>query len=305
MKYRYTKFTGALLDDLDLEDLVARLSDLLLSSGFGNPHGGASDDERTMQALHDAILDALFNGGVLPEETIERLLGDPADGDQEQMRSKLEELIQQIIERMGEEGYIAMPPDLEPERQRRGQGGGGKGPDLENQQVTFEVTDKALDFLGYRALRDLLGSLGKSSFGRHDTREQATGVETTGAPKPYEFGDTLNLDAASTLLNAAAREARDRSAKQSQSGGDAPRIPGSQVGGRTPLRVTHDDLMVVQGEYQSSCATVLMLDFSHSMILYGEDRFTPAKRVALALAQLIKNQYPGDALKVVLFHDSA
>src|SRR6202795_51170 len=175
MKYRYTKYTGDVLDELDLEDLVAKLSDLLLSSGFGNPYGGMDDEERTMQALHDAILDALFNGGVLPEETIERLLGDPADGDQEEMRSKLEELIQQIIERMGDEGYISMPPDLEPERQRRGQGS-GTGPD--QPQVTFEVTDKTLDFLGYRALRDLLGSLGKSSFGRHDTREQATGVET-------------------------------------------------------------------------------------------------------------------------------
>jgi Ca-activated chloride channel family protein len=149
------------------------------------------------------------------------------------------------------------------------------------------VTDKALDFLGYRALRDLLGSLGKSSFGRHDTREQATGIETVGAPKPYEFGDTLNLDATSTLLNAVRRE--------------ADRAPD----GRGGIRVTHQDLMVVQGEYQSSCATVLMLDCSHSMILYGEDRFTPAKRVALALAQLIRQQYPGDALKVVLFHDSA
>src|SRR5262249_36640503 len=67
----------------------------------------------------------------------------------------------------------------------------------------------------------------------------------------------------------------------------------------------YEDLMVAQGEYQSSCATVLMLDCSHSMILYGEDRFTPAKRVALALANLIRLQYPGDALKVVLFHDSA
>jgi Ca-activated chloride channel family protein len=153
------------------------------------------------------------------------------------------------------------------------------------------VTDKTLDFLGYRALRDLLASLGKSSFGRHDTREQATGVETTGAPKPYEFGDTLNLDPGSTLLNAARRLAREAS--------------GSFGPGPRRLTVTHDDLMVVQGEYQSSCATVLMLDCSHSMILYGEDRFTPAKRVALALAQLIKAQYPGDALKVVLFHDSA
>ncbi|HEY2150433.1 MAG TPA: hypothetical protein VGH34_06485, partial [Vicinamibacterales bacterium] len=192
MKYRYTKFVGDDLDDLDLEDLVSKLSDLLLSSGFANPYA-TDDNERTMQALHDAILDALFNGGVLPEETIERLLGDPADGDQEDARSKLEELIQQIIERMTEQGYITAPPDLNAERERR-QGRSGQNPDPS--AVTFEVTDKALDFLGYRALRDLLGSVGKSSFGRHDTREQATGVETTGAPKAYEFGDTLNLDPA-------------------------------------------------------------------------------------------------------------
>ena len=63
--------------------------------------------------------------------------------------------------------------------------------------------------------------------------------------------------------------------------------------------------MVAQGEYQSSCATVIMLDCSHSMILYGEDRFTPAKRVAMALSQLIRTQYPGDTLHAVLFHDSA
>ncbi len=298
MKYRYTKFTGDLLDEIDLEDLVAKLSDLMLASGFSNPYG-ADDQDRTMQALHDAILEALFNGGVLPEETIEKLLGDPADGDQEEMRSKLEELIQQIIERMGERGYISMPPDLEEERARRA--GRGSGPS--QPPVQFEVTDKTLDFLGYRALRDLLGSLGKSSYGRHDTREQATGVETTGAPKPYEFGDTLNLDPASTLLNAVQREARDREEARVANPGERQRAEESPVSRR--IHVTHDDLMVVQGEYQSSCATVLMLDCSHSMILYGEDRFTPAKRVALALAQLIKNQYPGDALKVVLFHDSA
>ena len=289
MKYRYTKFTGDLLDELDLEDLVSKLSDLLLSSGFGNPRD-TDAEERTMQALHDAILDALFNGGVLPEETIEKLLGDPADGDQEGARSKLEQLIQQIIEKMGDEGYITTPPNLDAERERRSGRGGGEGQD--QPPTTFEVTDKTLDFLGYRALRDLLGSLGKSSYGRHDTREQATGVETTGAPKPYEFGDTLNLDPGSTLLNAVQREARAAAA----AGRPAPT-------GR--INVKHEDLMVAQGEYQSSCATVLMLDCSHSMILYGEDRFTPAKRVALALAQLIRNQYPGDALNVVLFHDSA
>src|SRR5947199_2377559 len=285
MKYRYTKYTGDELDEVDIEDLVAKLSDLLLASGFGNPYG-VDEAERTMQALHDAILDALFNGGVLPEETIERLLGDPADADQGDARSKLEQLIQQIIECMADQGYISMPPDLEAERaERQGRIGPGFGNEAQP-PVTFEVTDKTLDFLGYRALRDLLGSLGKSSYGRHDTREQATGVETTGAPKAYGFGATMNLDAAATLLNAAQR--------QHERGESTAR-----------LNVTHEDLMVVQGEYQSSCATVLMLDCSHSMILYGEDRFTPAKRVALALAQLIKTQYPGDALKVVLFHDSA
>src|SRR3954453_6357809 len=207
MKYRYSKFTGDELDDLDLGDLVSKLSDLLLSTGFANPHG-MDDEERTMRASQDAILEALFNGVVLPDETIERLLGDPADGDQDDARSQLEELIQQIIERMTDEGYITAPPDLEGERERRQGRGGGQGPD--QSPVTFEVTDKTLDFLGYRALRDLLGSLGKSSYGRHDTREHATGVETTGAPKPYEFGDTLNLDPASTLLNAVQREARER-----------------------------------------------------------------------------------------------
>jgi Ca-activated chloride channel family protein len=309
MRYRYTKYTGDPLEDLDLEDLVARLSDLLLASGFGNPYG-MDEEERTLQALHDAILDALFNGGVLAEETIEGLLGDPADADQGDARSKLEELIQQIIERMGEEGYISLPPDLEAERERRQGRGGGRGQD--QAPIHFEVTDKALDFLGYRALRDLLGSLGKSSFGRHDTREQATGVETTGAPKPYEFGDTLNLDAAATLLSAVARQVRTRGAPSPLArapGADPRPSHGPQAlpdrVNRPAIQVTHEDLMVVQGEYQSSCATVLMLDCSHSMILYGEDRFTPAKRVALALAQLIKTQYPGDALNVVLFHDSA
>jgi Ca-activated chloride channel family protein len=284
MKYRYTKVHRRRdSDDLDLEDLVSKLSGPVAVERVrqsvrhgrrrADDAGAARRDSRCVVQRRRAA-----------EETIERLLGDPADADQGDARSKLEELIQQIIERMADQGYISTPPDLDAERERR-QGRGGHGPD-QPAPAKFEVTDKTLDFLGYRALRDLLGSLGKSSYGRHDTREQATGVETTGAPKSYEFGDTLNLDAAATLLNAAQRQHEHGESTAT-------------------LNVTHEDLMVVQGEYQSSCATVLMLDCSHSMILYGEDRFTPAKRVALALAQLIKTQYPGDALKVVLFHDSA
>ncbi|OFW12414.1 MAG: hypothetical protein A3F70_02460 [Acidobacteria bacterium RIFCSPLOWO2_12_FULL_67_14] len=292
MKYRYTKYTGDLLDEIDLEDLVSRLSDLFLSSGFSNPWGdpSASDEDRTMQALHDAILEALFSGGVLSDEALQRLLGEPADGDQEAARQQIEDLIQQIIERMMERGFVTSAPDLNEERQWREGAGAGQGED--SGRVTFEVTDKALDFLGYRALRDLLGSIGRSSAGRHDTRHLATGVEAVAAPKPYEFGDTMNLDPSSTILNAVRR------------------LTGSGVilGGHSDpftIDVDYPDLMVAQSEYQSSCATVIMLDCSHSMILYGEDRFTPAKRVALALAHLIRTQYPGDSLHAVLFHDSA
>ena len=120
MKYRYTKYTGDLLDEIDLEDLVSKLSDLLLSSGFSNPWGNPSDtdEDRTMQALHDAILDALFSGGVLSDEALQRLLGEPADGDQEGARQQLEDLIQQIIDRMMERGFITGAPDLESERER-------------------------------------------------------------------------------------------------------------------------------------------------------------------------------------------
>jgi Ca-activated chloride channel family protein len=299
MKYRYTKYTGDLLDQIDLQDLVSKLSDLLLSSGFSNPWGDPSngDEDRTMQALHDAILEALFSGGVLSEEALQELLGEPADGDQEKARQQLEDLIQQIIEKMMEQGFVTGAPDLDQAREQRERGtGGGFGEDAG--PVKFEVTDKALDFLGYRGLRDLLGSIGRSSAGRHDTRHLSTGVEAAAAPKPYEFGDTLNLDPSSTILNAVQRlhgEGRGVSIES--------REPSAGAG--PVIDVDYPDLMVAQSEYQSSCATVIMLDCSHSMILYGEDRFTPAKRVALALSHLIRTQYPGDSLHAVLFHDSA
>jgi Ca-activated chloride channel family protein len=291
MKFRYTRYTGDLLDEIDLEDLVSKLSDLLLSSGFSNPWDQRGDEDRTMEALHDAILEALFSGGVLSEEALDRLLGEPADGDQEGSRQQIEQLIEQIIQRMMERGFITEAPDLESERMDR-RAGGGNG---EETRVSFEVTDKALDFLGYRALRDLLGSVGRSSSGMHDTRHLSTGVEVNAAPKPYEFGDTINIDPSSTILNAVQR--------QLGTGGAA--VVGSESRPVGAIDIDYSDLMVAQSDYQSSCATVIMLDCSHSMILYGEDRFTPAKRVAMALSHLIRTQYPGDSLRAVLFHDSA
>ena len=298
MKYRYSKFTGDDLDEIDLEELLSKLSDLLLGSGFESPYGFPYDDDdqpgHSKQSLHDAIMEAILNGGMLSDETLERLLGKDWR-DAEDAEQRLDELIDKIIEKLQSQGYLSGPPDLEREREEReGRGGGGMG---NAEQYRFEITDKSLDFLGYRALRDLLGSLGKSSLGRHDTREMATGIEASGASKRYEFGDTMNLDASATIMNAVLRRRAGAGGQRSEAGNQGPQTSG--------IEVDYEDLMVAQGEYQSSCATVLMLDCSHSMILYGEDRFTPAKRVALALANLIRLQYPGDALKVVLFHDSA
>ena len=201
MKYRYTKFTGDLFDEIDLQDLVSKLSELLLSSGFSSPWGDPSDgnEDRSMEALRDAIMEALFSGDVLSDDALQRLMGDPADADQEGTQQRLDDLIQQIVEQMLQQGFITASPDLE--RAREG-GGTGAGSGDDAPPVTFEVTDKALDFLGYRALRDLLGSVGRSSSGRHDTRHLSTGVEAVAAAKPYEFGDTLNIDPSGTILNA-------------------------------------------------------------------------------------------------------
>jgi len=239
-----------------------------------------------MEQLRQAILRALEEGDLLPPEMMEELLENP-DLDQNQ---RLRDMIDQLIERMTQEGYIspqaqAQPPHVTPPPEQT-PGGQIGPPGKQNINARFEITDKAIDFLGFKTLRDLLASLGKSSFGRHDTRDLATGIESSGTSKPYEFGDTLNLDIPETLFHALRRQ---------QAAG------GSMV----PLDIDYQDLMVHQCEYQSSCATVLLLDCSHSMILYGEDRFTPAKRVALALSHLIRSQYPGDSLHCVLFHDSA
>ncbi|HVG87150.1 MAG TPA: VWA domain-containing protein [Vicinamibacterales bacterium] len=275
MKYKYTKFIPDDLEGIDLEQLLSKLSDLLLSSGFENPYEPDPDAHgHSRQELQDAIIEALLANGLLTPEQMERLLGEPADGDS---KSGLEQLLDKLIDRMGQQGYLTPQPE------DGTLSGGQQGKDLP--PVKFEVTDKGIDFLGYRALRDLLGSLGRSSAGRHDTRDMSTGIDAGGAVKPYEFGDTLNLDPVATLLSSVGRNG----------------LPAPGEG----FELDYPDLHVTQGEYQSSCATVVMLDCSHSMILYGEDRFTPAKRVAMALAHLIRTQYPGDTLQAVLFHDSA
>jgi Ca-activated chloride channel family protein len=279
MKFvKYGKYVPNPFDDLSAEDLLQLLQDYLLDSGFYNQSTGIyeMDSTRTLEQLHQALLEALQQEGKIPDELLRQMLENWED----YQKSELAERINQLLQQLAGEGYISIeqPQSGEPQA---GQPSPGQVTEQDT-KARFEVTDKALDFLGFKTLKDLLGSLGKSSFGRHDTRELATGVESDGSSRRYEFGDTLNLDATGTLLSAIQRS-----------------------GLKLPLELDYQDLQVHQCEYQSSCATVLMLDCSHSMILYGEDRFTPAKKVALALTHLIRTQYPGDTLHLVLFHDSA
>ena len=277
---RYTRYVGEAADLIDLQELVQRLADFLLQSGFETQFYGVRemDPARTMDQVRAAILRALQEGQLLPEGMNDELLSDSALQQDEHLRR----LVDRLIERLSEEGYIS-PQSAQvtpaPTESALASGGSSRsGPTV----TRFEIADKTLDFLGFKTLKDLLGSLGRSSAGRHDTRDLATGIESGGSSRRYEFGDILNLDVSATLFSAVRRE-----------------------GVGVPIALDYPDLMVHQSEFQSSCATVLLLDCSHSMILYGEDRFTPAKRVALALSHLIRTQYPGDSLHLVLFHDTA
>ena len=285
--HTYGKYNPELADAIDLQALLDKLADFLLQSGFANNgdnqsyYGWDTGDEnnRSLEALKQAILDALMESGQFTPEMLEALRG----GDDEEGQAKLAKLLDELVQRLIEEGYLnlenapKMPAGHQPVT------GPGSIAKAAARDVQFNLTEKGIDFLGYKTLRNLLGSLGKSSFGSHDTAYLATGIESDGWSKQYEFGDVLNIDVNETLKNSLARTGKIE----------------------VPMDLDYSDLMVRQAEYRSSCATVLMLDCSHSMILYGEDRFTPAKKVALALSHLIRTQYPGDSLRLVTFGDRA
>ena len=272
-RFTYHKHRSNLWEDLDLAGLVNAMSEFLLGSGFGEPADG--DSQTSQQDLKDAIVNALMTSNLLPDEDLQKLFSN---------EETLNEFLEKVIERLMNEGFIQASQNgtgSMDDTEGQGETGGSGAP------VKFELSEKGTDFLGYRALRELVGAFGRSSFGSHDTQDLSTGVDASGPSKPYEFGDTMNLDVSETLLNTIRRT----QALDVREGGG--------------LDVGYEDLVVRQTEYRSSCATVVMLDCSHSMILYGEDRFTPAKKVALALSHLLRTQYPGDSLRVVLFHDSA
>lgn len=195
-RIRYSKYVPDPAGEMSLEDLLGALSDYLLQSGFQSDMWfEMPDGERTLDDLRRAIENALLEGDQFDEEMRERLQQMALDG-------QLDELIEKLIERMQQEDYISVDQPFDPSRPSTT--GGQLGENAP--QAKFEITDKSLDFLGFKALRNLLGSLGKSSFGRHDTRDLATGIEANGASRTYEFGDTLNLDITATLSNAIQRE---------------------------------------------------------------------------------------------------
>jgi Ca-activated chloride channel family protein len=267
---RYSRYE-ATLQDLDMADLMRMLQDRLLASGFeDDPFAPDPDGGRTMQDLYEAIAEALFHADLIPEEMLQAAL--EAD---DWMDSELGETVRDLARRLEREGYLRAE---ESEAPTGTEGAGGEG---DPGEARFELTDKSIDFLGYRTLRDVLGGEGGGTLGAHETRQRDAGVEAVGESRPYRFGDALNLDLSETFKSALTR------------------------GGEAGVRLEERDLHVQQAELHAAAATVVMLDCSHSMILYGEDRFTPAKQVALALAHLIRTQYRGDSLKFVLFHDAA
>jgi len=277
-RVRYTKYIPRPLEEIDLEELVNQLKDFFLESGFYSPFNRGTPFDQTLENLYQALAEILSTDERVPPEwrdALDRYVDDFPEG---QLPTDVQDLLDRLIQRLVDANYIRSSKEGWEEAPLEGEG--SEAAPVKN--IRFELTEKSLDFLGYKTLRELMSSLGRSSFGRHDTHQLSTGVQSDSPSRPYEFGDTLNLDISATFLNAVKRE-----------------------GLKLPLNLEYEDLMVYQTDYQSSCATVLLLDCSHSMILYGGDRFTPAKKVALALAHLIRNQFPGDSLQVVLFHDSA
>lgn len=143
------------------------------------------------------------------------------------------------------------------------------------------LTGKAEKLIRERALEQVFGKLKKTERGTHALRRTGLGDEATSDRRTYRFGDRIEQVAMSDSI----RNAQQR--------------------GIDDLQLSEGDLEVIESEHQSACATVLMIDISHSMILYGEDRITPAKKVAMALAELIRRRYPKDTLDIVVFGNDA
>lgn len=170
---KYSRYTG---EDFGIsaEELMKALSDFLLESGFNQNYMQFSEMNRhTLEELKQAIQRALESGELFNNDQLERMMQQLQNMSAEQM----EQLVDRLAQKLVSEGYLDF--DQQPDPQQAGQAGVGD----QQREVKVEITDKSLDFLGFKTLKDLLASLGKSSFGAHDTRDLATGVEASGASK--------------------------------------------------------------------------------------------------------------------------
>ncbi|HTK81501.1 MAG TPA: VWA domain-containing protein [Bacteroidota bacterium] len=153
---------------------------------------------------------------------------------------------------------------------------------IEEVNDTPVLTTRGIQRIRQDALREIFTSLRKGGIGMHEVPHTGTGVDRLSETKKWSLGDApTNIDLTSTMTNVYRREGIDN------------------------FNLKEEDLEVYETEHSTSCATVLMLDISHSMILYGEDRITPAKQVALALSELIMQKFPKDYIALVTFGDEA
>ena len=161
---RYTRYTG---EDFGIsaEDLLKALADFFLNSGFDDPYFQFNEmNQNSLENLKRALEEAIMRGEMFDPEKAEQIRQQLESMSQEEIDQLLNRLVQKLVD----DGYISTEPR---------NGGGQDGPDS---KVEVKVTDKSIDFLGFKTLKDLLGSLGHASFGAHDTRDLATGVEASG-----------------------------------------------------------------------------------------------------------------------------
>ncbi len=146
----------------------------------------------------------------------------------------------------------------------------------------LKATAKLERELRKRALNQIFGKLKRGQKGNHTSKTSGTSEEQTGSTRPYRYGDSVaEIDMNQSLKNAMLRSGTDN------------------------YTLSHDDLEVYESEQKSQMSTVLMIDISHSMILYGEDRITPAKKVAMALSEMITTRFPKDTLEIIVFGNDA
>ncbi|WP_421811891.1 vWA domain-containing protein [Flagellimonas sp.] len=185
--------------------------------------------------------------------------------------------IDDFIEDLKAKGYIREEFDM-----GNPQGGEGEEGDENGGGGNLSITSKLERMLRQRALDQIFGKIKRSGSGNHKTGKSGKGDEHTGDFREYRFGDSLeHISMTESLKNAQVNHGLDN------------------------FSLSEEDLVVEDTQYKAQMSTVLMIDISHSMILYGEDRITPAKKVAMALAELITTRYPKDTLDILVFGNDA